>query len=172
MKKKSLLGEIVYTPVSLAKGLWVTLVNFWRKKVTLFYPEERWELPENYRGVPVLPIDPKTGKDRCIACGACARVCPEQVIQMEHEVGEDKKRRLKSFQIDISRCMFCGLCTEACPTKGLVTSKHYELSSKSREAMVFDMDKLHELGGLFPVEPENEPSEEEGHEDPASGEAA
>jgi NADH-quinone oxidoreductase subunit I len=168
MRKQSLLREIIYTFVSLGKGLGVTFVNFWRKKVTLHYPEQRYDLPEGYRGVPVLPVDPQTGKDKCIACGSCARICPEQVITIEHEVGEDKKRRLKSFTLDISRCMFCGLCTEACPTKGLVVSKHYELSSGSREEMVFDVDKLREMGGFFPAEPEPEPAEEESEDDKKS----
>ena len=123
MRRRRLPAEIVYTITSLAKGLAVTFANFWRKKVTLMYPEERWELPENYRGMPVMPIDRKTGKDRCISCGSCARICPEQIITLEHEVGEDKKRKLTAFTIDMSRCMFCGLCTEICPTKGLVPSK-------------------------------------------------
>jgi NADH-quinone oxidoreductase subunit I len=163
MKKQSLLREILYTVTSLGKGLGVTFVHFFRKKVTVQYPEQRLELPDNYRGMPVLPTDSETGKDKCIACGSCARICPEQIIKIEHEVGEDKKRRLKSFDIDIARCMFCGLCSEACPTKGIVMSKHYELTTTSREQMVMDMDKLHEMGGKFPEkpkEPESEPEEE------------
>lgn len=163
MKRQRLYVEIVYTATSLFKGLVVTLINFWRKKVTLQYPEQRWDLPENYRGMPVLPIDPKTGKDKCTACGACSRVCPEQIITVEFEVGEDKKRKLTSYTIDMSRCMFCGLCTEICPTKGLVPSKIYELSSRTREQMVFNLDELHEAGGFFPEEPETEEKPEEGN---------
>jgi len=150
MKILHLLREVIYTPISLCKGLWVTFINFWRRKVTLQYPDERWELPEGYRGVPSLPKDPVTGTHRCIACGSCARICPEQIISIEHEVGEDKKRKVTSFKIDISRCMFCGLCSEACPTKGLVMSKTYELSCGSREDMVFDLERLQEIGGVFP----------------------
>lgn len=160
MKKKSLLGEIIYTGVSLAKGLGVTFVNLFKKKVTVQYPDVKLEMPEGYRGAPSLPIDPKTGKDKCIACGMCARTCPEQIITIEHEVGEDKKRKLKSFTIDISRCMFCGLCSEACPTKGLVMSHNYELAAFSRAEMIYDMEKLHEIGGFHPAEPDPEPSEE------------
>lgn len=171
MKKKSLPAEIIYTAVSLLKGLGVTFTNFWRKKVTLQYPEKRWDLPENYRGMPVLPIDPKTGKHRCIACGSCARVCPEQIITIEHEVGEDKKRKVTKFEIDMSRCMFCGLCTESCPTGGLVPSHTFELSSFSRDQMVFDLDDLQQVGGTFPEKPE-EPAEEKcdtDEEKPADG---
>lgn len=156
MRGKSLHSEIIHTIVSLIKGLMVTGVNFWRKKVTLMYPEKRWELPEGYRGMPALPVDAKTGRERCLACGSCARICPQQIITIKHEVGEDKKRRLTEFTIDLSLCMFCGLCTEACPTKGLVMSKHYELSCFSKEDMIYNLKQLREAGGFFPEEPEAE----------------
>ncbi|MEN6520417.1 MAG: NADH-quinone oxidoreductase subunit I [Armatimonadota bacterium] len=156
MKKRCLCSEIIYTFVSLTKGLYITFINFWRKKITMMYPEERWELPEGYRGMPVLPADPETGREKCLACGSCARICPEHVITIKHEVGEDKKRRLVEFNIDMSRCMFCGLCTEACPTKGLVMSKHFELASFSRKDMIYGIDDLRRLGGVFPKEPAKE----------------
>ena len=171
MKKKSLPGEIIYTVTSLIKGLAVTFVNFFRKKVTLQYPEERWELPENYRGMPSLPVDAKTGQHKCIACGSCARICPEQIITIEHEVGEDKKRKLKEFKIDMSRCMFCGLCAESCPTGGLEMSKTYELSSTSRDQMVFDLEDLMRIGGTFPAKPEPEPEEGCGEEEDKGGDS-
>jgi NADH-quinone oxidoreductase subunit I len=121
--------------------------------------------------MPALPVDPKTGKERCLACGSCARVCPEQIITIEHEVGEDKKRRVVDFKIDMSRCMFCGLCTEACPTKGLVMSDRYELSSFSRGEMIYNLEQLREIGGTFPEEPADaeECAEEE---KPSTGGAA
>lgn len=168
MRNRRLSSEIIYTFVSLTKGLIVTFINFWRKKVTLMYPEKRWELPEGYRGMPALPVDPKTGREKCLACGSCARICPEQIITIKHEVGEDKKRRVVEFNIDMSRCMFCGLCTEACPTKGLVMSKHFELSSFSRKDMVYGLDELRKRGGFFPEEPEKEENEAAA---PSGGEA-
>ncbi|MBI2843508.1 MAG: NADH-quinone oxidoreductase subunit I [Armatimonadetes bacterium] len=160
MKRRRLHSEIIYTIVSLLKGLGVTFTNLWRKKVTLMYPEERWDLPENYRGMPAMPIDRKTGKDKCIACGACMRICPEQIITVGHVVGEDKKRKLTGFVIDMSRCMFCGLCAEICPTAGIVMSDTYEISKTSREQLVFDLDDLHEIGGFHPDEPEEEAGEQ------------
>lgn len=172
MRKQRLHREIIYGITSLLKGLGVTFVNVWRKKVTLQYPEKRWKLPEGYRGMPALPVDPKTGKERCIACGSCARVCPEQIITIEHEVGEDKKRKLTEFKIDMSRCMFCGLCSEACPTGGLITSDVFELSSTSRDQMVFDLEGLRAAGGFWPEEPEEETEECEQEEKPSMGGAA
>ena len=165
MRKQRLGREITYTVASLIKGLVVTLVNFGRKKVTLMYPEKRWELPEGYRGMPALPVGEKTGKHRCIACGSCARICPEQIIKIEHEVGEDKKRKVVSFTIDMSRCMFCGLCSEVCPTNGIVMSNVYELARMSREEMVFDLDELIEAGGTFPEDDKDDAEPSCGEED-------
>lgn len=169
MKKRHLIGEIVYTATSLLKGMGVTFINFFRKKVTLQYPEQRWELPENYRGMPCLPTDAKTGLTKCISCGSCARICPEQIITIEHEVGEDKKRKLTEFKIDMSRCMFCGLCAESCPTDALVMSKEYELSSTSRDQMVMNLEDLTKAGGTFPEEPAKEEPSTEEQDKPATG---
>ena len=44
-------------------------------------------------------------KDKCVACGKCMSVCPEDAIYMEDE---------KSF-IDYDRCIGCNFCIEACP---------------------------------------------------------
>ena len=151
---KNLFREIIYTPISLAKGLWITFINLFRKKVTLQYPEVRWELPENYRGLPALPVGELSGKDKCIGCGACARMCPQNAIKVFTETGEDKKRRLTGFELDAGVCIWCGLCTEVCPTKAIVMSKVYELASFSRTDMRYQLDKLHEFGGKFEETPE------------------
>jgi NADH-quinone oxidoreductase subunit I len=162
---KSILKEILYAPYSIAKGLAVTFKHIFQRKVTIQYPEQKRTLPDNYRGVPSLPVDQKTGTDRCIACGACVRMCPEQVLSITSEVGEDKKRKLQDFKIDAARCMWCGLCVEVCPTNALVMSKEFELAADSREGMVFDREKMHELGGVFPPEPEK-PEESDESEKP------
>ena len=155
----SLLKEILYAPYSVAKGLAVTFSHVFRRKVTIQYPEVRKPLPDNYRGIPSLPVDSRTGTDRCIACGACMRICPEQVLTVTSETGEDKKRKLTEFTIDSSRCMWCGLCVEVCPTNALRMSKEFELASETREGMVFDREDMHRMGGVFPEEEPQEPEE-------------
>jgi len=150
------LNEGFYTLYSIAKGHIVTIVNLFRPKVTLMYPEVRWELPPGYRGIPSLPIDPKTGEDKCIGCQACVRICPAQLIEVPTHMGEDKKRVVDGYLMKIGLCMFCQLCAEICPTDAILMSGRYELSAFSRDEMVYDRKKLNEIGGVWPEEPEGE----------------
>jgi len=157
--KRTLLKDIANAFISLPKGLAVTAKNWlWtRPSVTEQYPEERPKLPERYRGVPSLPVAPKTGLSRCIACGACARICPEHIITVTADKGETPKdRKPAQFDIDISRCMWCGLCTEVCPTRALIPARDFELACYSREEMVYHLDDLMRLGGKFSEEPDVE----------------
>jgi len=153
----SYIREGFYTIYSIVKGHIVTFVNLFRKKVTLQYPEMRWELPEGYRGLPTLPVDPETGQDACIGCGACTRACPTELITVEAHMDEGtKKRVVDSFTMNIGLCMFCGLCVEVCPVGALAMSGNYELAAFSREDLIYDRAKLNELGGTREPKPEPE----------------
>lgn len=152
----SYVGEGLYTIKSMFVGHGVTLRNFFRKKVTLQYPDVRWELPAGYRGAPSLPVDAETGKDACIGCGACVRTCPTQLITVETHMGDDKKRVIDSFTLDIELCMFCGLCEEICPVDAIIMSKNYELASFTKKELVYDRKKLNELGGTREPKPKPE----------------
>ena len=147
----SIVKDIVNVFVSIPKGLWVTLKNWsiLRPSVTELYPEQKPNLPENYRGVPSLPVDAETGRSKCIACGACARICPEHIITVVAEKGEDPKdRKPAEFTIDISRCMWCGLCMEACPVNCLKPARTFELACYTRDGMVYHLEDLMKLGGI------------------------
>ncbi len=45
-------------------------------------------------------------KDYCVACGACAKVCPLKIITIEQGVFAN---------IDTSKCVGCGKCAKVCP---------------------------------------------------------
>lgn len=42
----------------------------------------------------------------CVACGACAKVCPLNIINIEQGV---------FAKIDTDKCVGCGKCAKACP---------------------------------------------------------
>lgn len=120
---------------SVFKSLTITFIYFWKKKVTVQYPEERIEHPQRFRA----SVDVDVSK--CIACGICQRVCPSNVIEIEIEIlkiKEDDKetRKPRIFTLDLSRCMVCGLCAEYCPTGAIKMTQEYELADYSREALI------------------------------------
>ncbi|MFH1662211.1 MAG: 4Fe-4S binding protein [Candidatus Falkowbacteria bacterium] len=52
---------------------------------------------------------PKTDLKKCIGCGTCARVCPENAIKMVN--GRPKT--------DYNFCKGCGICATECPVKAI-----------------------------------------------------
>ena len=132
MGLKAYLNDIVEAVVTTAKGMRITArygVDP-KEEVTLQYPEERWEIPQGYRGF--LRNDVKT----CTACTMCVKVCPVDCISLESVRGADKRMVLASYDINIGRCMYCGLCVEACPVKSLTHTSGYEKASTARGELI------------------------------------
>ena len=46
------------------------------------------------------------------------------------------------FDIDMLRCILCGFCEEACPKEAIYMSDELELADYTREALIYDIDKL------------------------------
>lgn len=133
--------ESIYLP-EIAKGLGLTLKQMFKPKFTRQYPEERWEPTGSYRGRPVLVLD-DDGKERCVACGLCSRVCPALAIEVQAAETEDEKERYpEKFEINMLRCIYCGYCEEVCPEEAIVMSKDYELVFTSQNEAIFGKDKL------------------------------
>ena len=145
-KKDLTFLEKIYIP-EIAKGLMQTLKQMMRPRVTMEYPEVKFEPPASYRGRPVLVQD-KDNVERCVACGLCSRVCPALAIEVRAAETElEKERYPEKFEINMLRCIFCGFCEEVCPEEAIVMSKDYELVFTNREEGMFGKDKL-----LVPVE--------------------
>lgn len=111
-------------------GLWITFKQFIRfSPTTVIYPYEKRELPERFRGT--LFMDAKL----CIACDACAKICPVDCIDIIPE-GKGKERHAVLFDINFYKCMWCGLCTEVCPTECIYMTQDVETVFYDREQMI------------------------------------
>ncbi len=117
---------------------------------TIQYPEQRRQVSENLRFLPMLVYDETPDKPRCTACGICARVCPPQCIWIQRAT-DDKGRpqaRPAGFWIDATICMNCGSCAEYCPFDAIKMNQVHEIVAFDRDRELFyDMEKL-----LVPVE--------------------
>ena len=151
-RAKLTLAERLYLPAIIG-GFKVTLRHFFRRKVTMQYPEEKWTVPENYRGAPYLVKDPD-GRTKCVSCQLCEFVCPPKAIRITPpgpegapEVGNVEKAP-KEFKIDMLRCIFCGFCQEVCPEEAIFLQRDYSLTGQSRQEMIYNKEKLLALGGV------------------------
>ncbi len=108
------------------------------------------------------------GATKCVSCQLCEFVCPPKAIRITSpgEDGEQAHREgvekmPKEFEIDMLRCIFCGYCEEVCPEEAIFLAKDYyegydkekmrldyALTGTSRKEMIYDMEKLLELGGV------------------------
>ncbi|MCS7188854.1 MAG: NADH-quinone oxidoreductase subunit I [Bacteroidia bacterium] len=132
--------ERLYFPAILS-GLGYTLGRIFKRKFTVQYPEEPIILGPEFRGRPVLVAE--NGKERCVACGLCARVCPPFAIHMQAAETEDPKERYPAvFEINMLRCIYCGLCEEVCPEEAIVMSPEYDFVFRSREAAIYTKERL------------------------------
>ncbi len=127
------------------KAMGVTLVELFRPKVTVRYPEKRIQLPPAFRVAPLLTLDSKTKKAKCVGCGLCVRACPNQVIELETVRNEEGKREVISYSIDIMRCLFCGLCEEACNFDAVKMSHWFELAAYTRYKLHYDKSYWQEV---------------------------
>jgi NADH-quinone oxidoreductase subunit I len=141
----------LYLPAVL-NGLRITLRHFFRRKVTMQYPEERWVVPPGYRGAPYLVRD-QVGRTKCVSCQLCEFICPPKAIRIvppgpvpDPGAGNVEKRP-KEFEIDMLRCIFCGYCQEVCPEEAIFLMQDYSLTSRVRQDLVYDLDRLLALGG-------------------------
>jgi NADH-quinone oxidoreductase subunit I len=145
------LFERLYLPI--LGGLALTWRHMFRKKDTIEYPEQKHVFGDRYRGVPALVKD-QDGREKCVACYMCQWVCPPLAITIEaaeypqgHPLHQIEKYPAK-FDINMLRCIYCGLCEEACPEEAIFMSKTYVVVGHSRELMIFDKEKLYQIGGV------------------------
>lgn len=110
---------------------------FWRGLrtgvLTTRYPNVHEEMPEGFRGRPILDAE------RCLAdrgCDACTQICLPSALSRKSFAFEDEGNRQQEGQqlmLDYTRCILCGLCVTACPEDALHMTQEYELAARTRE---------------------------------------
>jgi NADH-quinone oxidoreductase subunit I len=137
LKRKSTADKVAFRSSAATQGLF-----------TIEYPEVKTVKPEEFRFLPFLVYDIDTEgaeKQRCTACGTCARVCPPQCIWIERAKDPATGKPVPapaSFVIDSDLCMNCGLCAEYCPFDAIQMDHHFELASTTRKHYLLDLKHL------------------------------
>ena len=130
---------------ALVWGMRITLVNMFRKPVTVHYPTVERTFPDRFRGLLALTYDKETGEENCIGCRLCEFICPPAVIKVEM-LKTPERNYAKTFTLELYACEFCELCVQVCPTDAIVMMKSFDLSTIDRRELLLDKDRLHHLG--------------------------
>lgn len=151
MNKKneySYLGSLFHGLGTLLTGMKVTGKEFFTKKVTEQYPENRDTLKmfDRFRGTLSMPHD-EQGNNKCVACGLCQTACPNSTISITTQTVEDsetgkKKKNLVKYEYDLGACMFCQLCVNACPHDAICFDQNFEHAVYEREKLVMTLNKM------------------------------
>jgi Ni,Fe-hydrogenase III small subunit/NAD-dependent dihydropyrimidine dehydrogenase PreA subunit len=93
---------------------------------TLPYPRAAPDLPERFRGLPVVHAG-RVGA----GCAACVDACPTGALSLDD----------RGLALDLGRCVFCGECARACPSGAVSMSPGFQMSSTSREGLTVRGDE-------------------------------
>jgi NADH-quinone oxidoreductase subunit I len=131
----------------LMQGMYITLLNLIRKKVTEQYPENRGKTfpHERMRGQLVMPHN-EANQHKCTACGICEMNCPNGTIQViskketDAETGKEKKV-IDRYLYDIGSCIFCSLCTISCAQDAIEWSNNFEHAVFTQPKLLKQLNK-------------------------------
>jgi hydrogenase-4 component H len=104
---------------------------------TTKYPFSPHHPAKRFRGKPVY------SNDGCIACAACALVCPARAIEARDKVCAGKVTRRMVLHLD--ECHFCGQCSALCTTRadtppGIKHTTEFDLAGFDRRDMISSTD--------------------------------
>lgn len=117
------------------QGMYITMRNMIRPKVTEQYPENRGKHVyfERFRAELTMPHD-ADNHHKCTACGICQMNCPNGTIEVISKTITDEatgrpKKVLDRYVYNIGSCIFCSLCTQTCPQDAIEWSNNFEHST-------------------------------------------
>ena len=144
---KTYIGRVLCTIKSLLTGLKTTLTEFFTRKVTEQYPENRktQHISDRHRAMLYMPLD-ENGNNKCIACGLCANNCPNGTITIktkmvtDEETGKSKKV-LDEYMYDLGYCMYCQICVNVCPKDAIAFNNQFENAVFDRKKLIIKLNK-------------------------------
>ena len=138
-----------FSMFDLLAGMKVTGKYFWKKKITIEYPDEKTPTSTRFRGLHALRRYPN-GEERCIACKLCEAVCPALAITIDSAPRkEDGTRRTTLYEIDLFKCIYCGFCEEACPVDSIVLTNIGDYHIRERGENILTKEKLLAIGDQY-----------------------
>ena len=102
------------------------------------FPRMPHEPAKRFRG------KPEYSNEGCIACTACALVCPARAIEFRDVVTSEKATRKMILHLD--ECHYCGQCSALCTTRdddppGVHHTTKFDLAGFDRSEMISTTDE-------------------------------
>jgi hydrogenase-4 component H len=102
------------------------------------FPHKEHHPAKRFRG------KPEYSNEGCIACTACALVCPMRAIEYRDVVTKEKATRKMILHLD--ECHYCGQCSALCTTRdddppGIRHTTKFDLAGFDRAQMVSTTDE-------------------------------
>jgi len=97
------------------------------------YPAKEHIPAKRFRG------KPEYSDEGCVACAACAHICPARAIEQRDVVTKEKATRKMILHLD--ECHYCGQCSALCTTRdddppGIHHTTQFDLAGFDRSEMV------------------------------------
>lgn len=147
MRFKEYITNIVLGIWHLLQGMYITMLNFVRPKLTEQYPENRGEHVyfERFRALLTMPHD-EANHHKCTGCGICMRNCPNGTITVTTRTETDpatgkSKKVLDKHLYDLGSCTFCALCTQTCPFGAIEFTNSFEHSVFTKERLAEQLNR-------------------------------